>query len=217
MSSTKWALIADTNFQPALPIVEDEKPSKMWSQMRRIMSLLRIVAPIVYLLLAPKYDLFRSHQHIWNVVFCIAAVYWNLLALVLPSQKFALLTLELMIGVEAFFALGALYVLITSVGASLGPEDLGDVGQEHRNSIRRFHIILGLCLPILIPSILLLDQYIRSYSANWRYRQDYRRIKPVLVFNETGDPVAILPVPAIRDGVPVERLSTDSLQGLVNE
>ncbi|KAI1158398.1 hypothetical protein F5B18DRAFT_641194 [Nemania serpens] len=69
-----------------------------------------------------------------------------------------------------------------------------------------------LCLLIVVVSIVFVYLDARAYSKYRRYKQNYRKITPLVVFTETGSPVAVFPHSGVSCETYLERLSVDSLQ-----
>lgn len=71
------------------------------------------------------------------------------------------------------------------------------------------HFLLVL---IILMSSLFIFNAARDYPKYWRYKRDYRKIKPFLVFTKEGTPMAAVPFLQPPGDMPLARLSVDSLR-----
>ncbi|KAI0194238.1 hypothetical protein F4808DRAFT_441450 [Astrocystis sublimbata] len=148
---------------------------------------------------------------LFSTIITTLLIFWDLLGFACTQNRFALLPLEVCLVVElAFFGtfVFLVYGSIRIVNLSLGVTLLENgVAKSYNGSL--FKIKITTSVFILLTTGFHIYHCIRACPTHWQYRQDYRKIKPILVFTEQGSPVAIFPP---SEETIVQRLSVDSLE-----
>ncbi|KAI0438837.1 hypothetical protein F4803DRAFT_533752 [Xylaria telfairii] len=183
--------------------------SKRNSQLLR---LFRVQSATIYLL----YTIFvgTAAFSILSLAFTSPLIYWDLIGFACARNRFSTIPLEVTLLLEfAFFGLFLYldYGYFMALNAPFRPES------KYNNDRYIFYIreqrssILGAILSSLVMSVGTIYIYldIHAYPTYRRYKRDYRKIKPRLVFTETGNPVAVFPP---SEQSMLQRLSVDSLQ-----
>ncbi|KAI0528474.1 hypothetical protein GGR58DRAFT_495833 [Xylaria digitata] len=165
----------------------------------RLLHLLRLQPTFIYLF----FTLFGwGHKSIeLSLIFTCPLIFWDLVGFACTYNRFSAIPLEVNLPLEFTFIGGYIFL---GVGHAMGDVYYGTlyfIGDEVVGAVTCFLISFVTAVYIYLN--------IRDFPAYRRYKRDYRKIKPLLAFTETGDPVAVFP--PSRDTV-LRRFSVDSLQ-----
>ncbi|KAI1426551.1 hypothetical protein F5Y12DRAFT_712996 [Xylaria sp. FL1777] len=204
---------------------KSKKSSVPLNRNSRLLRLLRLQPAVIYLLIVSLQFAGAGDDSYISLIFTSPLVFWDLVGIANARNRFSTIPLELTLLLEFTFFGSFLYLL----SAYLKAISLRDFYEGQVDGVNSTIEETVLCVLILY-GVPLPDHYdieahrqslrsvgaiylyldIRAYPAYWRYKRDYRRIKPVIVFTERGNPVAVFPP---SQGTMLRRLSVDSLQG----
>ncbi|KAI1172875.1 hypothetical protein F4777DRAFT_559816 [Nemania sp. FL0916] len=178
-------------------------PALPWNRKRQYLRLLRLQPSIIYLYwtlfvwLGPLFFL--------SYVVCPTVIYHDLVNLLFIRGKFRLLPLEASLFAEFAFLASFIVLAIVNLIELIMIAQIGLPLQS---------LVLTLIFCLLIGSVSAIFLYleIRNYINYRRYKRDYSKFKPIIVFTGAGNPVAVFPTIQTCDGVELDRLSMDSLE-----
>ncbi|KAI1277436.1 hypothetical protein F5Y07DRAFT_362959 [Xylaria sp. FL0933] len=179
---------------------KDIKSPASYRRNSRLVRLFRLQSATIYLV-------WVALNYFWGeykpFIFTCPLIFWDLVGFACTRNTLSTIPLEInMIFEIAFF--GSFIYLNYLDSWALAQEEADHFSGD---PCRLLGVLLGFLILEVGALYIYLD--IRAFPRHWRYKRDYRKMKPFLVFTETGSPVAVFP--PSRETI-VQRLSVDSLQ-----
>ncbi|KAI0101531.1 hypothetical protein GGR51DRAFT_530057, partial [Nemania sp. FL0031] len=194
--------------------MESILPEYRWPRIKRALLITRLLSAIIYVTLCFTGDLFHSFFGDRLLVPALLAVTIStsdfITIFFTPRQYSSHLSVttlffELIIIMVSVYWLA--YCIILFPIAS----------QIRRTQIPSEVLSLLVMVPIFTVSVVMIVHDGRALPENWRMKRGSRKVRPLLVFTKTGDPLAVLPIPQPDEGENAARLSLDSLQQFTGE
>ncbi|KAI0096087.1 hypothetical protein GGR51DRAFT_544315 [Nemania sp. FL0031] len=165
----------------------------------RLVRVFRIHTATLYLIFVTADYRYLSGDSGISIGFTSTLIFWDLVNLIYARSRLSTIPLEVNLLLEFTF-LG----LFLYLGFVIVLEVIVD---------NPYHVPFEavLCFSILPVGAYYVYSDIRAYPTHWRYKRDYRKIKPAIAFTETGNLVAVFPP---SQEALIQRFSIDSLQGV---
>ncbi|KAI0418474.1 hypothetical protein F5X98DRAFT_337274 [Xylaria grammica] len=147
------------------------------------------------------------------LIFICPLILWDLIDLARARNRFSAIPFEVNLLLELAFFGSFIYMVYFYLNKLIGtvPVSFRDLVLFSRREA--IIAIPGWVLISLVSSVYIYLN-IRAYPAHRRYTRDYHKIKPIIAFTETGNPIAVFPpLPEAE----LQRLSIDSLQEVHGE